>query len=257
MVRDPADGRVAVAGSLQPHVAQPDRGRFVLGTRLRRHEGYQVDRGDCSRRDGAEVDPVHHHGPHAPGPIDNVTGKVARTAPDGSRSTKAASPGGIHRCGSGLATVAATSIPSRRGWSRPSGRGSSPGRDLEQWGRSRRPAVAATPALPRDRRRSVRRRRWAGWRSATRAAGRRRIPLARTCGCECVDRPGPRSPVARTRPPPADPRAPVDETRIRSWIEAGLLEPVSIFRNDRDPSLTLVRARDLAWPPPGTPPRPT
>lgn len=26
MVRDPADGRVAVAGSLQPHVAQPDRG---------------------------------------------------------------------------------------------------------------------------------------------------------------------------------------------------------------------------------------
>lgn len=41
--------------------------------------------------------------------------------------------------------------------------------------------------------------------------------------------------------------AAVDETRIRSWIEAGLLEPFSIFRNDRDPSLTLVRARDLAW----------
>jgi hypothetical protein len=37
----------------------------------------------------------------------------------------------------------------------------------------------------------------------------------------------------------------VDETKIRSWTEAGLLESVSIFRND--PTLTLVSARDLEW----------
>jgi len=41
--------------------------------------------------------------------------------------------------------------------------------------------------------------------------------------------------------------AAVDETRIRSWIDAGLLEAVSMFRNDHDPSLKLVNARDLAW----------
>jgi hypothetical protein len=39
----------------------------------------------------------------------------------------------------------------------------------------------------------------------------------------------------------------VDEARIRSWIDAGLLEAVSMFRNDHDPNLVLVNARDLAW----------
>jgi hypothetical protein len=29
----------------------------------------------------------------------------------------------------------------------------------------------------------------------------------------------------------------VDEAQIRSWIEAGLLEAVSMFRNERDPNL--------------------
>lgn len=41
--------------------------------------------------------------------------------------------------------------------------------------------------------------------------------------------------------------AAVEETRIRSWIDAGLLEAVPMFRNDHDPSLVLVNARDLAW----------
>jgi hypothetical protein len=41
--------------------------------------------------------------------------------------------------------------------------------------------------------------------------------------------------------------ATVDEARIRSWIDAGLLEAVSMFRKDHDPSLVLVNARDLAW----------
>jgi hypothetical protein len=41
--------------------------------------------------------------------------------------------------------------------------------------------------------------------------------------------------------------AAVDELRIRSWIDSGLLEAVSMFRNDHDPSLKLVNARDLAW----------
>jgi hypothetical protein len=41
--------------------------------------------------------------------------------------------------------------------------------------------------------------------------------------------------------------AAVDEEQIRSWIDAGLLEAVSTFRNDHDPNLVLVNARDLAW----------
>jgi hypothetical protein len=39
----------------------------------------------------------------------------------------------------------------------------------------------------------------------------------------------------------------VDETRIRTWIDAGLLEALPMFRNDHDPRLVLVNARDLAW----------
>jgi hypothetical protein len=66
VARHPAHGPVATAGALQPHVAQLDRRRFVLGSRLRRHEGHQVDRGDRPRRDIAEVGPVHHHGPRTP-----------------------------------------------------------------------------------------------------------------------------------------------------------------------------------------------
>jgi hypothetical protein len=41
--------------------------------------------------------------------------------------------------------------------------------------------------------------------------------------------------------------ATVDEARVRSWIDAGLLEVVSMFRKGHDPSLVLVNARDLAW----------
>ena len=41
--------------------------------------------------------------------------------------------------------------------------------------------------------------------------------------------------------------AAVHESQIIWWIETGLLESVPIFRNERDPSLTLVRARDLGW----------